>query len=237
MQRCFGQEVAKGESSMEHASYGRRMMASLIDGALIALVFAAIFLVAKSTVDYALTFSRTLGSTEVVSILLLAGLTALCLCIDMWFFVAVPKISGGTTGQLFTGIRLIMTDGSKPSLNAVMLRHCMSFILMTVAVLYFWVHALVPYQASGFDGMHYVVMACYGWLFLNLFVMGCNKKNRSLSDYVADTALVDKASVKEGYVYVYVDDTLSAVPKSASQAHEADADNKDTDGNETNPPK
>jgi hypothetical protein len=38
---------------MEHASYGRRMIASLIDGALIALVFAAIFLVAKSTVDYA----------------------------------------------------------------------------------------------------------------------------------------------------------------------------------------
>lgn len=222
---------------MEHASYGRRMIASLIDGALIALVFAAIFLVAKSTVDYALTFSRTLGSTEVVSILILAGLTALCLCIDMWFFVAVPKISGGTTGQLFTGIRLVMTDGSKPSLNAVMLRHCMSFILMTVAVLYFWVHALVPYQASGFDGMQYIVFICYGWLFLNLFVMGCNKSNRSLSDYVADTALVDKTAVKEGYVYVYVDDTLSAVQKNAPQANEADTDDNEEDDQDTKPPK
>ncbi len=198
---------------MAYAGYWRRISASLIDCILLSIAFTALFMVAKSWIGYFFTFSKVQAETEAISTIVIYVLTAIGLCIDMCFFVLMPKWLGGTPGQFFMGIRLAMRDSTKPSLNAIMLKHCMSFILLTVVMLYFWTYVLVPLEDSESEIRKYVALCCYGWLFLNLFVMACNKNHRSLSDYISDMAVVDKASIKDGYVYVYVDEVLNAVPE------------------------
>lgn len=198
---------------MAYAGYWQRFNAGLIDGVLVAIAYATVFLVAKSWIVYAFTFSRSPVETELLSGIVIYVLTGIGLLIDMGFFVVLPKLYGGTPGQFFMGIRLTMRDCTKPSLNAVMLKHCVTFLLLIVALLCSVTYALVPFATFEYEMMHYIIVAGYGWLFLNLFVMACSKSHRSLADFIADTAVVDKAAVKEGYVYIYADQIISAVPE------------------------
>lgn len=197
---------------MDYASYARRAAASLIDGVVMAIALTALFVLVKSGIGHTYLLSHGQADNNAISGAFIYVLVIIGLAIDLLLFVAIPKWLGATFGQFMTGIRLVMRDSTRASYNAIMLKHCMSFVLLGIAMRYFWVYALIPYEASQLETTQYIVIACYGWLFLNLFVMACNRRHHSLSDYIADTAVVDKSSVKAGYKYVYVDDTLSAIP-------------------------
>ena len=217
---------------MDYASYSRRAAASLIDGVVMAIGLTALFVLVKSGVGATYVLSHSQADNNAISGAVIYALVIVGLLIDLLLFVAIPKWLGATPGQLMTGIRLVMRDSTKASYNAIMLKHCMSFVLLGIAMRYFWMYALIPYEASQLQTTQYIVIACYAWLFLNLFVMACNRRHHSLSDYIADTAVVDKSSVKEGYKYVYVDDTLSAIP---IRPQDADTGEDGNDSSAENP--
>jgi uncharacterized RDD family membrane protein YckC len=91
---------------------GRRIGAALIDLALLAAVFAILAAtIGESTVDGA-SFSFELTGAE----------AALYLALVLLYYFALEAALGQTVGKLLLGLRVVRTDGSRPSVAAIAVR-------------------------------------------------------------------------------------------------------------------
>jgi phosphoglycerol transferase MdoB-like AlkP superfamily enzyme len=202
---------------MQYATFGQRIHAAVIDLAVIVIANAGLFLMAKERISNALQEATTEDARQMTALMAIAVMMLGSLMIDIVYFVMLPARTRCTFGHYFLKLRMTMGDGTLASMNAIALKHCVSLILLGILLYCIWSTAWLPTtQEQQVFTLHMIIVA-FGWALINLFVMGSNAKFRSLSDYIADIAILDKESVKPNYVIYYMEEARKKEEEEAQQ--------------------
>lgn len=216
---------------MQYATFGQRIHAAAIDLAMIVIANAALFLMAKERISNALQEATTEDARQITALMAIAVMMFGSLIIDIVYFVMLPARTRCTLGHYFLKLRMTMGDGTLASMNAIALKHCVSLILLGILLYCIWSTAWLPStQEQHVFTLHMIVVA-FGWALINLFVMGSNEKFRSLSDYIADIAILDKESVKPNYVIYYMEEAKKKEEEEQQEKNKKTTPNKQSEDN------
>jgi uncharacterized RDD family membrane protein YckC len=136
--------AAQGPGPYRLADWGPRVVASLIDGVLICLIAAVIF------VPLAAAFPFLTDSTGGVIALVLAwlgGIFIFCIALALYAPILLVKWNGQTVGKRIAGIRVIQTSGEKFDFIQAFFREGIvkGLLIALIAVFTFFLLPLINY--------------------------------------------------------------------------------------------